>query len=150
MSAVRPAGLRVGDAERDAAVEQLNQHFADGRLTSAEREERTALALGARTAGDLHVLLADLPRLGAGDARRRQPDGRARSRHLAARLPLAGLVLVLLGLLALALLGKVFLPLVLVAFLVLRARFGWWHGRHGRQGWNGAWARPGSVSRRRW
>lgn len=55
--------LRIGDAERDGAIAALARHFADGRLTQDEHEERTARALKARTGADLRVLFADLPRL---------------------------------------------------------------------------------------
>ncbi len=55
------AGVRIGDAERTAAIEQLNQHYAAGRLTTTEHDERVDFALGARTQADLLVLFADLP-----------------------------------------------------------------------------------------
>jgi hypothetical protein len=55
--------LRVGDAERDAAVAALARHFTDGRLNQEEHEERVGLALAARTGGDLRRLFNDLPRL---------------------------------------------------------------------------------------
>ncbi len=106
------SALRVGDAERDAAVEQLNRHFADGRLTEVEREERAAMALTARTAGELDALLADLPRS--------DPDtsGSRRRRRRIPR-PLAAAVLV-----AFALFVSVhvvpLLAVVLVAFVLTR------------------------------
>lgn len=53
--------LRVGDRERQAVVDQLRTHLGDGRLELHEFEERTALALAARTVGDLVPLTADLP-----------------------------------------------------------------------------------------
>ncbi len=55
--------LRVGDADRQRVIEQLQQHFVDGRLTSDELSERVDRALGARTVGDLAAPLADLPSL---------------------------------------------------------------------------------------
>lgn len=55
--------LRIGDVERDGAIAALARHFADGRLSQDEHEERTARALKARTGADLRVLFADLPRL---------------------------------------------------------------------------------------
>ena len=65
----RPAGsrwgahpdLRVSDADRDAVVTELGEHFGQGRLDQAEFDERVAKALSARTSRDLDGLLADLP-----------------------------------------------------------------------------------------
>ena len=52
--------LLASDAERDQACVLLNRAFSEGRLTSAELEDRTARALGARTHGDLEDVLAGL------------------------------------------------------------------------------------------
>jgi len=54
--------LRVSDADRDAVVTELGQHFQAGRLDPAELDDRTGSALRARVRGDLDALLADLPR----------------------------------------------------------------------------------------
>jgi DNA-binding PadR family transcriptional regulator len=51
----------VSDADRDLAAAQLREHFAVGRLTHAELDERLTAALTAQTPGDLRGLLADLP-----------------------------------------------------------------------------------------
>jgi hypothetical protein len=56
------AGLRVSDAERDAAAAELAEHLKEGRLDTAEFDERVGVAVTARTRGDLDRLLADLPR----------------------------------------------------------------------------------------
>jgi len=53
--------LRASDGERDQVVAQLQRHFADGRLTQAELEERVGAALAARTRDQLRALTADLP-----------------------------------------------------------------------------------------
>ena len=53
--------LKASDAERDAVVAALSEHFQAGRLTSEELEERTGQALAARTLGELDELTADLP-----------------------------------------------------------------------------------------
>lgn len=53
--------LRVSDAERDAVVTELGEHFQRGRLDHAEFDERMTKALSARTRRDLGGLLADLP-----------------------------------------------------------------------------------------
>ena len=55
--------LRVCDADRDAAIAELGEHFQAGRLTAAELDERTGRALTARTWGELGKLTADLPAL---------------------------------------------------------------------------------------
>jgi hypothetical protein len=56
-----PAAMRASDADRDAVVSDLSEHFQAGRLTAGELEERTGRALAARTWGELRELLADLP-----------------------------------------------------------------------------------------
>ena len=58
-----PAAMRASDADRDAVVSDLGEHFQAGRLTAAELDERTGRALTARTWGDLTELAADLPAL---------------------------------------------------------------------------------------
>jgi Domain of unknown function (DUF1707) len=63
--------IRASDGERDQAVALLQGHFADGRLTRAEVEERAGAALAARTRDQLHALTADLP--GAGEQRPARP-----------------------------------------------------------------------------
>lgn len=55
------AELRIGDSERGAAVERLQQFHAEGRLTDEELEERVAVALAAKTNSDLAPLFTDLP-----------------------------------------------------------------------------------------
>ena len=53
--------VRVADAERDRAVTQLREHTVEGRLTLDEFTQHVGLALQARTQGDLHAAMADLP-----------------------------------------------------------------------------------------
>src|SRR4030081_2213518 len=55
--------LRVGDADRQGVVAELQRHYIDGRLTSDELGERVAEALHARTFGELAKPLGDLPKL---------------------------------------------------------------------------------------
>ncbi len=55
------APQRISDAERDAAVEMLRQHFEAGRLDPSEFAERMETALSARFASDLAPLFVDLP-----------------------------------------------------------------------------------------
>lgn len=56
--------VRASDAERDQVVGLLQRHFADGRLTQAELEERAGAAYAARTRAQLRDLTADLPAAG--------------------------------------------------------------------------------------
>jgi hypothetical protein len=53
--------MRVGDADRQRVVAELQRHYVEGRLTSEELAERVDRALTARTEGDLALLLEDLP-----------------------------------------------------------------------------------------
>ena len=53
--------IRASDGERDQIVALLQRHFADGRLTQAEFEERVGAAVAARTRDQLRALTADLP-----------------------------------------------------------------------------------------
>jgi hypothetical protein len=53
--------FRVSDADRDRATVLLRDHFAAGRLSAEELDERLAAALDAKTAGDLRQVLADFP-----------------------------------------------------------------------------------------
>ncbi|MFT3831756.1 MAG: DUF1707 domain-containing protein [Micropruina sp.] len=54
------AHLRVGNAERDAAVAELERAAGEGKLSPEELAERTATARQARTYGELHALFSDL------------------------------------------------------------------------------------------
>jgi hypothetical protein len=53
--------IRVSDADRDRVTGQLRDHFAAGRITPSELDERVSAALNAKTVGDLRVIMADLP-----------------------------------------------------------------------------------------
>ncbi len=58
--------IRIGDAEREAAVTALGEHYAAGRLTKEEYDERAGIAWTAKTNSALWPLFADLPRPQAG------------------------------------------------------------------------------------
>ena len=53
--------IRVSDADRERVAERLREHFAQGRLSSEELDERISAALGAKTFGDLRRIMTDLP-----------------------------------------------------------------------------------------
>jgi Domain of unknown function (DUF1707) len=127
--------VRVGDAERDAAVASLGEHYAAGRLTREEYDERSDAAFRARTASQLRRLFADLPqapsRRSGLAAPPRRPSPPAGWGGPGVRLPLLPLILLAIGL-SIVLHFPVWL-FVLVAWC-------WWGGP-----WGGRW-----THRRRW
>jgi hypothetical protein len=56
-----PHALRIGDAERDAAAADLGEHYAAGRLTLDELNERLDEVFSSKTFGQLTRIMADLP-----------------------------------------------------------------------------------------
>lgn len=54
--------MRIGDAERDAAGAALGEHYAAGRLTKDEYDERIDRVWAAKYQDDLAPLFSDLPR----------------------------------------------------------------------------------------
>jgi uncharacterized membrane protein YgcG len=94
-----PPELRIGDAERDATAASLREHYAQGRLTLDELNDRLGVNFAATTQSQLSKLTADLPQLQAPAppaavslARPRRRQGMAAGRAAV----LAGLVLVAL------------------------------------------------------
>lgn len=53
--------IRISDADRDRVAARLRDHFADGRLTADEFDERITATLNAKTFGDLRRVMTDLP-----------------------------------------------------------------------------------------
>jgi hypothetical protein len=53
--------MRVSDADRDVVAGQLREHFAQGRLTHQELDQRLDRAFAARTRTDLDAVTSDLP-----------------------------------------------------------------------------------------
>jgi uncharacterized membrane protein len=148
--------IRASDADRDRVTARLQEHFAAGRLTREELDERVTAVLHAKTFGELRPVLADLPEPAPAPQRASlQPAGRpwpARRHHP----PVAPVFLLLLltavlvssgGWLALALL-KVFLLfwllLMLAGVLVAgrirrRVRRDWQQGHGPRWGGGPPW-----------
>ncbi len=136
--------IRIGDAEREAAITALGEHFAAGRLTKEEYDERAEQAWAARTSSALLPLFADLPRPQAprpAAPTRSAPRGPSRSHQgWWAGAWMMPLLLVVIGLVVLTHL-PVFL-LVVVAWLCFarmgrhwsRARHDHWRGS-GRNDW---------------
>ena len=53
--------LRIGDAERTAAADELAEHYAQGRLSTEEHHERLDRIWDARTPSELAPIFSDLP-----------------------------------------------------------------------------------------
>jgi uncharacterized protein DUF1707 len=53
--------MRASDADREAVAAKLRDHYAEGRLTQDELDERVSAALSAKTFGELRPLTTDLP-----------------------------------------------------------------------------------------
>ena len=61
MSELQPR-MRAGDRDRQRVVEHLGKHFAEGRLTVSEFDERVVRAHAAVHLDELPALTSDLPR----------------------------------------------------------------------------------------
>jgi uncharacterized protein DUF1707 len=53
--------VRIGDAEREQALQALGEHMSAGRLTVDEYGQRSAEVAAAKTRRDLDALFTDLP-----------------------------------------------------------------------------------------
>ncbi len=58
---LQPQGLRVGDADRAGADEELRQHLAAGRINLDEYDQRAKQVFSARTQADIDAVFTDLP-----------------------------------------------------------------------------------------
>jgi hypothetical protein len=151
--------VRVGDADRDAVAAQLREHYADGRLTLDELNERLDQAFAAKTRADLDVVMRDLPHAGwpvigvpsggfsntawQGPARSSGSDWYSGSSHQGRRCggfaPLMGLMWVFLILGAVMLFGvggdrPLAIVLILAAIAFIRRLFGLGGRRRGNGG----------------
>lgn len=154
--------VRVGDADRDATATQLREHYADGRLTLEELNERLDQTFAAKTKADLNTVMRDLPQTvppGSGaygqtgwqpgwqgpmatrptDYRRDQGAGQGSRRPFTVFAPLMGLVwvFVILGAVSLFGLGGGDRPLAIVLFIAALALFRRLFGFGRRRGMGG-------------
>jgi Domain of unknown function (DUF1707) len=77
--------IRVSDADRERVAARLREHFAEGRLSQEELDERLSAALSAKTAGELRRVMADLPGLAPVPAQAVSPGPWAAGRGLTFR-----------------------------------------------------------------
>ncbi|HTX09832.1 MAG TPA: DUF1707 domain-containing protein [Solirubrobacteraceae bacterium] len=78
-------GLRASDEQRERAAQDIREHFAAGRLSEDELDERVQAAYSAKTQQELASLMADLPKLPASPAQQKA-ELVQRRRHLQRRL----------------------------------------------------------------
>ncbi len=125
------AQLRLSDGERDDAARLLGDHFAAGRLSAQEHDERTTAAFAARTRGELPGLFSDLPggspwRLAPSHVREPSParwtGGRRTPPSIGMPAVLRVLAAILLVVLVLTQLPWILIGLI--AFVVLRGKAG--------------------------
>ena len=95
--------IRIADSDREAAVAALGEHYAAGRLTKEEYDERADRAWAARTNSDQWPLFVDLP-APATQRRVDVPAQQSRRSGVANRGPLGGWSLASLLLMLLAVL----------------------------------------------
>jgi Domain of unknown function (DUF1707) len=65
------ADLRISDEQRERAAREIRDHFAAGRLSQDELDERLQAAYSAKTESELESVRADLPKLPATKAEQR-------------------------------------------------------------------------------
>jgi hypothetical protein len=154
--------VRVGDADREGVAAQLREHYADGRLTLDELNERLDQAFAAKTRADLNTVLRDLPHTArpaaGGPYGAMQPTGMSSGggwdqgnagwsrRPFAALVPLMGLVW------AFIILGSVFMfgglgggqrPIAIALFIAALALLRRLLGMGRRRGYGGPRGRGG-------
>jgi Domain of unknown function (DUF1707) len=55
-------GVRAADTDREATADRLRHHHAEGRIDITEFQDRLDRTYQAKTVGELHQLVSDLPR----------------------------------------------------------------------------------------
>ncbi len=86
--------LRAADQDREETVGLLREHYAQGRLTMEEFEERSEAAYAARTLGELRPLVEDLPATSERPAPARESWSPARMRSITVVAVIAAVVVV--------------------------------------------------------
>jgi hypothetical protein len=138
--------IRLSDAERDAAAADLGEHFAQGRLTADEHDDRLEQVWKARTRGEIAPIFRDLPSPYAAVAGPTRPTGPAsparywnagpRPFRRGVPAPLLVVLAVLIVMSAIAHFPFFLLGFAVFWFVVLRhrgARRAWTGERFGRQ-----------------
>jgi hypothetical protein len=124
----RDPNLRAADSDREATAERLRRGHAEGRLDTAELQQRLERCYEAKTLGELDELVTDLP----GES---VPDEPFAPRRLAPwRIRITPFLPLLIALVVIcAATGRhAFWLLIPLVFVV--SRMCWWRGRPSRMG----------------
>ncbi len=146
--------IRVSDADRDRVSAQLRDHFAAGRITTGELDERLSAALNAKTFGDLRRIMADLPGPVPALADTAPPALRATPTWVVRRRRPSFPPLILLALLAALLIPPIgwmlatFVNVILLVWLMTFAAAAFASGRPRQRHRHGDWQRPRRPSGR--
>jgi hypothetical protein len=156
--------IRVSDADRERVAERLREHYAAGRLSADELDERLSTTLSAKTFGDLRSVMTDLPEPGTIGPEGWPPQGARAPQPRPARPPAYAyrrgprlMPIVLAALVAVVLLhgalGFLFFNFVLVMFVV--AMVGLIAGaarvrRHARRHWQSSYDNRGHWHHYEW
>jgi hypothetical protein len=155
--------LRMSDAERERAANELGEHYAEGRIDRVEHAERLDRIWAARTRGELGPIFRDLPGQGYGRGLRAPgppvgapfgpggpppahwaPPGRVSPWHRRVPTPLVAMLGVLMVITVLS--NPHLVVLALVVWFLLRQRRGAAGARRhpgGPGGWHQPWPPPG-------
>src|SRR6476469_6276384 len=76
---------RVSDEQRERVAQEIREHFAAGRLSEEELEERVQAVYQAKRAAELQAVRSDLPNLPA-TPQQQKAELAERRRHLRRRL----------------------------------------------------------------
>ncbi len=112
--------MRISDADRERVTGRLRDHYAEGRLTADELDERVTATLNAKTVGDLRPIMADLPEPGPVGPQAGPPPRNQDPRYVYQRGPRlvpVALLLLLFSLLILPGAGWAFFAFVKIALL---------------------------------
>ncbi len=151
------SGLRIGDADREAAAAALREHYAEGRLTLDEFQHRLELVFAAKTDRDVAAITRDLPIAAPALAWPRNAGGRGHAgqsgsaaggpRRRSALAAFAGFIVVILALILIAFI----LPVAFIGTVIARSLlFAMLALLFGRRGILRRWRRWLPRSTRRW
>jgi hypothetical protein len=119
----RDPKLRAADADREATAERIRRGHAEGRLDTAELQQRLERCYEAKTVGELDELVTDLPR---------ETEAKSPPRFAPLRWRLAPLIPILIALIAICAITGHHAFWVVIPLMFLVCRMCWWRRRPSR------------------